>query len=129
MTQENDIPADAPPAPRKVARIHPVDGTFLGMTEIEPALIDPAQHLDAAEIGGECDLPPGKYRWDRAEKTFKPIIERLQGNDPVFTPPAELALFGVIAALRRANIELPAPSADWADAYRKTIDARGVTQS
>lgn len=60
----------------KVALLDAV-GIYLGQKEIEAGEFDPEIHIDAAEYGGDCDLPVGTglplYRWNRELKRFEPV--------------------------------------------------------
>lgn len=48
-------------------------GVYQGLMEIAATAFNPERHVDAQEFGGDCDLPPGRYRWSAMRKRFDPI--------------------------------------------------------
>lgn len=77
---------------------------------------------DRVEVPLDCDLQPGRYRWNAAERRFDPIsmepAERLQGLDAV------RAIALALVAIRDGK-ELPQYTLDWLDWYERSFDFKG----
>ena len=101
----------------KVAKLDAA-GVFQGVGEVAK-LTD--LHLPLDQIGGECDLPPGKYRWDRQRKTFVPL--RAAAVAPARdVPTLERAVYALIK-----RMDMPPEDAQrWADWYETTIEAQAA---
>ncbi|HXC41237.1 MAG TPA: hypothetical protein VN667_20055 [Burkholderiales bacterium] len=97
------------------------DGVYLGLDVIDPAELQEGD----VEVPADCDLAAGKYRWDG--KTFLPIMSQFAGASPPAAAPvsAEVALAGLIAALKQAKTPLPAATERWYAAFKNTIDGAG----
>lgn len=96
------------------------DGVYQGMAEVEE--LGPL-HVEAAEFGGACDLPPGQYRWDRKERHFMPL-PRTQHASADIPPDALRAIWKALAHLRDRGEAFPTETERWIAAYGKTLDAK-----
>lgn len=79
---------------------------------------------DDVPLPAGCDLPPGRYRWDRAQGCFMPLPPAPEA--PAAVPldvSAMRALRALIDTLQASGTTLPAACTDWAAAYARTIDA------
>lgn len=104
-----------PPAAVTVARLDAA-GVYLGTEQI-PADQVTADHV---QLPDGCDLPPGKYGWDRDKRAFVPLADAQQRA--VEQPVALNALAWLLLAQYAAGMPLPAPCMAWLDWYVKTID-------
>lgn len=84
---------------------------------------------DVVEVPEDCDLEPGRYRWDGAR--FMPIILKAPASDEP-EPHALRAIAKGFIAIRdqKANsdiwmVELPAETLEWLSFYERTIDSKG----
>jgi hypothetical protein len=96
----------------RAARVD-AEGVFVAVDELADAAALTARHL--IEVP-ECDLPPGKYRWDGARFVPLPAEQRRQADD---TPSLEEVVF-LIARDLGANA--PPRVQRWVQWYRKTVD-------
>lgn len=100
------------------------DNVYLGMDEIEEKDLDPDLHV---ALPGGCDLPPNRYRWDGAQKTFVPIkgdaVKTVETTDTL----AAIALG--FAALAEQGAVLPAETERWMKFHFKSIDFAGAVQT
>ncbi len=95
------------------------DGLYSGMAEIDAAgLTD-----DHVALPTGCDLPPGRYRWDKAAAAFVYAGEPKQRAEE--SPPALNALAWAMLAISDGGLALPTPAAAWLDAYIGTVDFAG----
>lgn len=86
-------------------------GLFLGLEEVK-------ELLDSdIELGEDCGLKAGKYRWDG--KTFLPLPKSQQKAAPD-VPSYEQALYALIKDMKKP----PAECLEWAKWYETTIGAR-----
>lgn len=46
------------------------------VVELQSAAELTQEMIDLRPHGGECDLPPGRYRWDRTHNQAVPIVRR-----------------------------------------------------
>ena len=95
------------------------DGIYHGMDAI-PADQVTADHVCLPD---GCDLPHGKYFWDRAQGSFMPLTDSQQRA--VSQPVPLNALAWALLALSAKGISLPVASACWLDGYIGTVDFTG----
>lgn len=88
------------------------DGFFRGVTEV------PAK-ADGIEVPADCDLEPGRYRWDGA--SFVPV-RPLRSASIQDSPAADAALRGLIEGCRKAGVILPPQTLAWARWFDKTME-------
>lgn len=89
-------------------------GLFLGLEEV-------AELLDSdIELGEDCGLKPGKYRWDGS--TFLPLPKTQQKSAPD-VPSYEDALYALISAIPMP----PSECVKWAEWYKTSISGYKVT--
>lgn len=87
------------------------DGVYFGVEYVRE-LADGDVPVDA-----DCDLAPGKYKWNADANRFEPLPRGQQKSSPGAVT-AERALFDLISATPNA----PASCLAWADNYKKTFD-------
>jgi len=103
------------PAAVTVARLDAA-GVYLGTEEIRADQVTDGH----VPLPDGCDLPPGKYGWDRAKRAFVPLADAQQRA--VEQPVALNALAWSLLAQFGAGAPLPTPCLLWLDWYVKTID-------
>lgn len=100
----------------QVAKLDAAD-TYLGL-EMLPADQITADHV---QLPDGCDLPPGKYYWDRSASTFLPLRSPQAVAEE--SPLALNALAWMLLAMWSENrVPIPSASLRWLDFYVKTID-------
>lgn len=110
---------DAVESPKTVrAALLDGDGVYLGMDDI-PADLLTDRHLPEV---GDCDLPPGKYRWDADRKTFLPLARPSRDSLP---PEAVRAIALGFLALSAQGAKLPRETQDWLKEYASSFDFKG----
>ena len=79
---------------------------FIGMAAIHPSEINPQRHLPQV---GTCDLPSGKYKWNREAETFEHLAplgrrhaERILGDAKAVT-----AIVKGFEAAHKAGVSMP----------------------
>lgn len=112
---EDPAAPEPPPALIAVARLD-AEGIYQGI-DLIPADQVAADHVPLPD---GCDLPPGRYAWDRAQKTFAPLASPQQRA--VEAPVALNALAWGLLAQYDTGMVLPPPCLDWLDYYVRTID-------
>ena len=70
----------------------------------------------------DCDLPPGKYRWDKEKGQFVPIMQAFGKPNAVDHPSAIAAIAEGFKAIRDGK-PLPIITLDWIVAYERSMDA------
>jgi len=75
------------------------------------------------EVPDDCDLTPGRYRWDDAMRAFIPITA--QQDSIKQEPDAIRAIYLGFSAIRDGK-PLPQATLDWLDWYRNTFDNMGA---
>lgn len=113
---ENETP-DSPPTVA-VARFDAA-GVYQGIEQI-PADQVTDNHVPLPD---GCDLPSGRYFWDRDKATFMPLASPQQRA--VEAPVALNALAWGLLAMHAAGMRLPKASLNWLDHYIGTIDFLG----
>jgi len=98
-----------------VARLD-ADGVYHGTDEIP----DDQVTDDHVLLPDGCDLPLGKYAWDRDKASFVPLANPQQRAESA--PLALNALAWLLLAQWDAGTVLPPPCLEWLDFYIKTID-------
>jgi hypothetical protein len=118
-----DTPADQideqpePPAMTAVALLA-ADGTYLG---IGPVMAVAEVGADQVAIPVDCDLAPGRYRWDAGKNTFVPL-GKASALDATPPPDAlEAMAFGLLAQWK-AGTTLHDKTLRWLDAWLTGID-------
>lgn len=112
-----DSAIDAPEAPPDiaVARLDAA-GVYQGIDTIKLCQLTP-EHVPLPD---GCDLPPGRYFWDREKATFLPIsIPQQLGAE---APAALNALAWALLAEFGAGTYVPEPCLDWLDFYIRSVD-------
>lgn len=113
------VPYTPPPAVVHVARID-LMGVYQGVETIAADALTPAHVV----VPADCDLAPGRYRWDGA--SFVPITQPKLGPTLAAGVTAEIALAGVIVALQAVpGVVLPPAVTLWLAAFQQTLDAQG----
>lgn len=106
-----------PPATTAVA-ILSSDGTYMGVGEIvDLDQLAPGQ----VPVPADCDLLPGRYRWDSDKQTFMPID---RGSPVDRTPPPEAIegiAFGLLSAWK-SGMSLHEKTLSWLDGWLTSID-------
>ena len=93
-------------------------GVFLRVVElVDESGLGP-RHLDLRPLGGECDLPGGKYRWDAQACTFV-ALPRERQKLAEEAPTMEEAWF----AFLKEGIDAPTVQA-WIQWYEKSLDGQ-----
>lgn len=110
---DNETPETPPTV--AVARLD-ADGVYHGIDQIA---VDQVSD-DHVLLPDGCDLPPGKYFWDRTAKSFMPLANPQQRA--IEAPVALNALAWGLLAMHGAGMRLSRPCLDWLDFYIKTID-------
>jgi hypothetical protein len=88
------------------------NGMFLGLEEV-------AELLDSdIELGEDCGLKPGKYRWDGT--TFLPLPKSQQKLSEEY-PSLEAAFYSLL----QSQVTLTADCEKWIEGYKKSFDAIG----
>lgn len=125
-----DTPADQPaeraaPVIMVALAILAADGTYLGIGDTLPAdQVGPGQ----VAIPVDCDLAPGRYRWDAIKQTFLQIAQA----NPLSDQPAPDALVAIalgFVATRKGGATLPEPTLRWMDAFFTSIDVRDAIRN
>lgn len=97
------------------------DGMYRGH---EPLPGKAALNPDDVEVPPDCDLAPGRYRWDG--KTFLPV-KSPEPEDVVNEHHTLVAVAAGFAAVEKALPgTLPEITLRWIDWYEKTVDAKGA---
>lgn len=78
----------------------------------------------SVEVPDDCDLAPGRYRWDQKIGRFHPLPPA-NSLTPDIAPDALRAIWAGFKALHENGTPLPVQTLDWLAAYGKTIDAKG----
>lgn len=92
-------------------------GVYQGVDELDSAEALTDRHLPEVT---ECDLPPGKYRWNRERKTFE-ALEHASVRAAVDVPSVEEIVYELAGHLG----EKASPAViKWMDWYRSSIDGR-----
>lgn len=119
MTDEsNELKASPLSTKVKVAKLD-ANSIFQGVEEIDGTQVTP----DHVHLPRGCDLPPGKYRWDKPRKTFVPLDtpEEAAMKDPYMLNAIAIGL----AAIHMHSIPLPPETLAWLDYHFTSIDASG----
>lgn len=95
------------------------DGIFVRNVALESAA--EAGPLDVL-AGSECDLPPGKYKWDGQTMVPLAVTARRPAPD---TPSVEEVVFQILKILEKSGQPLPARVDAWQRWFRQTTDAKG----
>ena len=92
------------------------EGLFLRMEALpEAELTD--RHLPQI---ADCDLPPGKYKWDAERQQFLPAGKK----SPAAAPDATRAIVKALDAIAK-HIALPEESLRFIAEYKQTFDFKG----
>lgn len=105
-----------PPASKVLVAHLDAEDVYWGTAEITPEEVT----SDHVPLPNGCDLPPGRYKWDKAAHTFVSLSDLRQRA--VEQPVALNALAWALLALSAAGSQLPAPCLVWLDWYIDTID-------
>lgn len=110
---ENETPESPPTV---AVAILDSAGVYHGIEQI------PADRVtdDHVLLPDGCDLPLGRYFWDRDQATFMPLANPQQRA--VEAPVALNALAWGLLAMHGAGMRLSRPCLDWLDFYINTID-------
>ncbi len=73
-------------------------------------------------VPDDCDLAPGRYRWDRVRGTFLPIAPPPEAE--VVEPNALRAIARGFMAIRDGQ-SLPRETLDWLAFYERSLDNAG----
>jgi len=76
-------------------------------------------------VPDECDLAPGKYRWNAAAGRFDPLPPNEPPASETPEPAALRAIWLGFRALRAGGQVFPAETVAWIDYYGETMDAKG----
>lgn len=102
------------------AKLDP-DGIYRGH---EPVPGKAALKPDEVEVPADCDLEPGRYRWDGA--TFLPV----KSPEPEDVVDERHTLAAIAAGFRAIEEKqpgtLPEKTLRWLKWYGKTVDAKGA---
>lgn len=80
----------------------------------------------AVLVPDECDLAPGKYRWNPGPGRFDPVAQEVAGGGIAAPDPQALrAIWKGFRSVRAAGIVLDPETVAWLEAYGKTLDAKG----
>jgi hypothetical protein len=71
-------------------------------------------------LPGECDLAPGRYRWNADSVSFDPLSNFMQRHERG-APIPERALYELVRALQAGGASVPEYTASWADWYQQSI--------
>ena len=75
-------------------------------------------------VPGDCDLEPGRYRWDGS--TFLPLPKFIEAAELVEEPATLAAIAaGFNAVEEKFPGTLPAITRRWLDWFKTTVDAKG----
>lgn len=93
---------------------------YLGMADVAP---DQVTDRYLTEIT-ECDLEPGRYRWDRATGAFVPLPKPTP-DKAVQVPDTLRAIALGFCAVRDSGVTLPEETLNWLAWYSTTVDSQG----
>jgi hypothetical protein len=77
---------------------------------------------DGIEVPDECDLAPGRYKWNGT--SFVPILEAFTKTE-VDAPDTVTAIAVALKAMRDGK-PMPGITLKWLEEFDKTIDAQGA---
>ncbi len=105
--------------PFKAARLGAGD-VLEAIDELASALELTERHIDLRAHGGDCDLPPGLYRWDNERQTFVPLKQAARPG------PSGVSLEDALAQLLELNPQLKQGDKTmlWLAGHRSSHDRR-----
>lgn len=89
---------------------------FMAIEELADESQLTADHLPAIK---DCDLPPGKYRWDGTRFVPLPTEQQRPRTD---VPSLEEAFYALVRGIVQSGQQIPPRTAQWATWYRSTVD-------
>lgn len=101
----------------RVARLDSA-GVYQGIEVIKKADFDSRIHIDLETIGGNCDLPPGKYRWNG--ETFAPLPKEARKPGPD-VPTLEEVIYAIAKTMQNP----PEDVKRWSQWFERTWDRFG----
>src|SRR5690242_3533708 len=121
---DKDQPAAQPAPAAKTASVKPKQ--WVALLDKQGVLkgFDETGTATGIPVEPNCDLQPGKYRWEGETRTFVPDMQAFKGRS-IVSPDAISAIALALIAIRDGK-PLPDYTLAWLSAWEKSFDAKGL---